>query len=167
MASTGALDTGIARKLSAALHPLLDSLNGRVVHVGRPLDVVYPATASVEYRRGTDGLPNGELAAVVFVAELCQPRWTPDAIAALAQRLAPDGRVLFAEPVAGLGPSQLAQRALDRLATRRWGYGFTRDIPAELRTAGMTVTSVERIFVDPAPTVFTFAVGDARFYERS
>ena len=98
------------------------------------------------------------------VAELCRPQWQGRAPDDLVERLQPDGRPLFVEPVCGIGVANVLQRAFDRAVRARWGYGFSRDMPAELRAAGMTVTSVDRFFVEPVPTVFTFAAADARFY---
>ena len=161
MALSGPLDRGVALKLAATLNPLLQSVSGPVVQVGRPLNLTYPPTASVSVCKQ---LPTGELETIVFVAELCQPHWTQAALAKLVERLTPNGRVLFAEPVCGTGLASQAQRLLAPLTNKRWGYTFTRDIPADLRLAGMTVTSVNRVFVEPVPTLFTYAAGDARFY---
>ena len=156
-----ALDRGIAQKMAATLNPLLATVSGPVAQVGRPLELTYPATALVTV---SDKVPAGELSTVVFVAELCRSQWKGPALNELVERLRPDGRLLFVEPVCGVGMANVLQRAFDRAVRARWGYGFSRDIPAELRAAGMTVTSVDRFFVEPVPTVFTFAAGDARFY---
>ena len=147
--------------MASTLNPLLATVSGPVVQIGRPLGLTYPTGATVTF---SDEVPAGDLSTVVFVAELCLPHWTPSALAALAERLRPEGRLLFVEPVCGTGFAYALQRMFNPAAQARWGYGFSRDIPAELRQTGLTVTSVDRFFVDPVPTVFTFAAGDARFY---
>ncbi len=164
MASTGPLDRGIAAKLAAALNPLLATVSGPVVQVGRPLALDYPSDTNVTIVAQLAPGAASQARTIVFIAELCQPRWQGAALTQLVDSLPRDGRVLFAEPVAGLGLGRLAQRATSRISQKRWGYTFERDIPAELRATELTVTSVDRIFVEPAPTVFTFAAGDARFY---
>lgn len=94
--------------------------------------------------------------------------WPSGAVAQLAQVLRasdPDGpqRLLFLEPTAGLGWRDRVQRSNPRFWRRRYGHEFGRDIPAELRSHGLTVTTTVRFREGP---VRHYVVGEARYYRH-
>ncbi len=70
-------------------------------------------------------------------------------------------RLLFLEPTAGLGWRDRIQRRNAGFWHRRYGHDFRRDIPAELRSHGLTVTTTVRFREGP---VRHYVVGEARHY---
>lgn len=72
---------------------------------------------------------------------------TPDLdplLSRIGDALAPDGRLLFLEPSRGVGATSRLLRVA--APSVRWSTGFhvDRDLPAELRRCGLSVTDVER-----------------------
>lgn len=86
-------------------------------------------------------------------------------VAEVIRRSGPNSpiRLLFLEPTAGLGWRDRIQRIDPGLLRRRHGHDFGRDIPAELRCHGLTVTSAIRFREGP---VRHYVVGEARHYEH-
>lgn len=94
--------------------------------------------------------------------------WPSGAVARLAEvleRSDPDKprRLLFLEPTAGLGWRDRIQRLIPRFWRRRYGHEFGRDIPAELRSHGLTVTTTVRF---REGRVRHYVVGEARHYRH-
>jgi SAM-dependent methyltransferase len=65
-------------------------------------------------------------------------------LAQLRQVLAPEGVVLFLEPGRLVGLAGRSQRVLGRAVAATAGWHLDRDIPMELRRAGLSVTDLER-----------------------
>ncbi len=72
-------------------------------------------------------------------------------------------RLLFLEPTAGLGWRDRIQQRNSGFWRRRYGHDFCRDIPAELRSHGLTVTTTLRFREGP---VRHYVVGEARHYRH-
>lgn len=86
-------------------------------------------------------------------------------LAGVVRRSGPSSpiRLLFLEPTAGLGWRDRVQRSNPRFWRRRYGHEFGRDIPAELRSHGLTVTTTVRFREGP---VRHYVVGEARYYRH-
>jgi hypothetical protein len=102
------------------------------------------------------------------VADCVLWSWPPAHVARLARVLEAserDGwqRLLFLEPTAGLGWRDRIQRHNPAFWRRRYGHDFRRDIPAELRSHGLTVTTTVRFREGP---VRHYVVGEARHYRH-
>jgi SAM-dependent methyltransferase len=97
-----------------------------------------------------DGIDDASLApgsfdTVVSTLALCTVASVPDALAAMRAALAPHGRLLFLEHVAAPG----ARGRLQEVATPVWarlaaGCHPHRDIPRAIRSAGFSITDLER-----------------------
>ncbi len=87
--------------------------------------------------------------------------WNDQALNELATTLASTGaKLAFVEPTAGLGVRHRLQLLAGAWLDRRRGYRFHRDVPADLRQAGLTVTTVVR-FRDG---IGHYVWGEARHY---
>jgi SAM-dependent methyltransferase len=65
-------------------------------------------------------------------------------LACIRRVLAPDGAVLFLEPGRLVGLAGRSQRLLGPAVAATAGWHLDRDIPMELRRAGLSVTDLER-----------------------
>ena len=73
-------------------------------------------------------------------------QWSNDELQRLSDLLArADGLLVFIEPTAGLPARHFAQRLARRWLTDRRGYNYGRDIPADLRSTGLVVTTQVRL----------------------
>jgi SAM-dependent methyltransferase len=139
---------------------LLALARGRVVDVGGFLDngPHYPAGVSV-HDVGADelaALPESGFDTVVCTLVLCTFDDVGRALAAVRRVMAPDGRLLFLEHVAG-GPTR---RLLQRLAAPGWSRVFDgchpdRDTVAAVRDAGFFITDLDRFFFRAAAPVIS------------
>ncbi len=80
-------------------------------------------------------------------ARYCCELWSAsDAdLADLFQLLGSGGVAIFVEPTAGPAPIDRIQRLAASVDRSRLGYDFTVDVPARLRHAGLTPTTVLRV----------------------
>lgn len=86
----------------------------------------------------------------VVIADLVLWKWDRPALRALSERMKPDTVLLFLEPTADLGWRRLIHRYgrwAERLLLR---HNFETDVPAELREAGLMVTTTIRFSTGPA-----------------
>ncbi len=77
----------------------------------------------------------------VVVADLVLWRWEQQVLDVLAELIGPRTALVFLEPTADIGWRHQVHR-LSRV--------FRRDIPAALRAAGLTVSTVDRFSIGPA-----------------
>lgn len=82
--------------------------------------------------------------AIVSVLQLATAPDLPGTLSRLHRLLSPEGTVRFLETGRLVGAVGRAQRLAAPLVTMSTGIRVTRDIPAELRASGLSVTSVER-----------------------
>lgn len=104
--------------------------------------------------------------AVVADCVLWDERWSVDHLARLARDDSAHNSagtrarwLVFVEPVIDLGWRAALARRLAARDRGRYGHHFTRDLPRDLRAAGLTVTTVVRFDVDRR---LTYAWGEAR-----
>lgn len=84
------------------------------------------------------------------VADMVLWRWDRPTLEALADLLAPEAVLVFVEPTAELGWRRVVHRVTaqpTRLVRRRH---FNADVPANLRTSGLVVTTLDRFSLGPA-----------------
>lgn len=92
-----------------------------------------------------DEVPPGSVRLVVSSGVLCAVEHLADVCGALARCLAPDGELRFLEHVDRVRWPGLVQRAADPLWSRyAGGCHVDRDVPAELRQAGLFIPDLER-----------------------
>ena len=91
--------------------------------------------------------------------------WQQDraTLARLADALRPDKVLLFVEPTAELGWRRALHRVTRRLSTMVPGYNFECDVPAELRAAGLVVTTTDRFSTGPAG-IASYVWGQAQHF---
>lgn len=82
--------------------------------------------------------------AIVSVLQLATAPDLPGTLSRLHRLLSPEGTLRFLETGRLVGTVGRAQRVAAPLVTMSTGIRVTRDIPAELRASGLSVTSVER-----------------------
>lgn len=80
--------------------------------------------------------------AVLWLAGAADPA---DALAQVSRLLAPEGELLFLEPVREPGIGRHGQGLVSPVLQRTAGWRVDRDIPALLRTAGWAIADLERI----------------------
>lgn len=100
---------------------------------------------------------------VVARLVLWSPGWDAEALRQLRAQLAsgpPNRRLIFVEPVPDIGWRRRLQRLGRRLWRTRLGYSFERDLPAELRTAGFTIDTLDRFSIGRLG-LRTYAYGEA------
>lgn len=107
----------------------------------------------------TDSAADFGDAPVLARCVLWSPAWDRAALTELHRRLN-GNRLIFVEPTAGLGRRRLAQRAGRRLWLRRHGHDYERDVPAELRSAGFMINTLDRFAVGPG-SIQMYAYGEA------
>ena len=133
----GALDTS-ARQRDARARALVERATGRMLDVGQadPADL---------------GDGEGPFDTIVSTFALCRVPDLDATLAGVRRLLAADGRLLFLEHVPPPGWRRRARRATvtgwSRLAG---GCHFDRDIPNEVRRAGLLVTDLERFTMPTA-----------------
>ena len=81
---------------------------------------------------------------VVSVFQLAASAELTETLRSLRQVLAEDGRLLFLEPGAQVGLAGRVQRLVTPPLRGLTGWRPDRDIPAELRTAGLSVIDIRR-----------------------
>jgi SAM-dependent methyltransferase len=142
-----------------------------------------PFTRSVVARRAAraampvtlvDSLDETDVAAaavdtVVAQLVLCAIPALDTTLASVAKLMAPSGRFLFCEHVPPRGePGFVRSVARPFWRTLSAGCDLTRDVPAAVRTAGFTITDLERFRVPTlTPPLRTCAVGVARLNRTS
>jgi hypothetical protein len=139
---------------------LVPLAQGEVLELGWRTERRYPS--AVTGVRCLDGDPGGagggaQVDTIVSVCELWRPAWTTGRLRALFERLRPAGRLLVVEPVAVVGLSGRVQRLARPLTVALSGVAFDRDLPAEVRCAGLVPTTVVRTSIDPVGRVRTVA----------
>lgn len=89
--------------------------------------------------------------------------WRADdlALTQLAARLRDGGVAVFVEPTAAPGPIDRLQRLMAPVDRSRLGYDFTVDVPARLRGAGLTPTTILRTTKGSLGR-YTYVVGAVR-----
>ena len=157
-------DGRLGAVLGDAAVALAARATGTVLQIGLDVDLPYPASVSAVERLDGRPLPHeeGRFDTIVSVAEVWRAEWSSEELARLVAHLKPNARLLFAEPVAVVGPSGRVQQVLDPVLRRCHGLGFRRDVPAALRTTGLVTIAVRRLSTDRWGRVRTIAVGVAQ-----
>ena len=101
---------------------------------------------------------------VVATNVLWDRRWTMAALADLCQQLG-DRRLFVIEPTPALGLRRVVQWLTSRWLRRRVGHDFDRDLPVDLRRAGLQIFTIERFSVGQTTlrTYFYAELGQRRF----
>lgn len=89
-------------------------------------------------------------ATTVVTADFVLWRWDDADLANLARRLPPNAVLAFLEPTADFGWRRLVHRVGRRPIEFLLGHHFESDVPARLRSAGLTVTTADRFDLGPA-----------------
>lgn len=89
--------------------------------------------------------PPGDL---LSVGELWRPHWTPARLRRLVDELGED-RLFVVEPVSGLGLRRVLQWVTTPIWRRRRGHTFNRDLPIQLRAAGLEFHEIDRFSTGP------------------
>ena len=84
------------------------------------------------------------------VADFVLWRWDGPTLRALAELLGPDTALVFLEPTADLGWRRAVHRVGRVPARLLLRHHFERDVPAELRAAGLVVSTADRFPLGPA-----------------
>lgn len=85
----------------------------------------------------------------VVIADHVLWRYDQASLQALSKRLTPGMVLLFLEPTAELGWRRLLHRNTQRLTRLLLRHNFSSDVPAELREAGLIVTTTIRFNTGP------------------
>jgi hypothetical protein len=161
---TGIIPTGYERTLPPEAQLLVRARRRALTRHGRGrlLDLggadmhhnLWTGAADVSDSTVLDGVGDrrlGELAAadarfdtVVSVFQLAASTNLSATLRSVRQVLAEDGRVLFLEPAALVGLPGRIQRLVAPPVGGLTGWRADRDIPAELRTAGLSVIDIRR-----------------------
>jgi SAM-dependent methyltransferase len=152
--------------LATVTHPLLTRRQSRILDARRDRLRAQATGRVLELEAGVGAaeVPDHSFDTIVMALVLCSAFDPGASAAALHRWLAPDGRLLFLEHVAGVG----FRAELQRAASPSWsalarGCHLDRDTVNTLRRAGFAVTDCERFRLPgPNPLLTTWAQGVAR-----
>ncbi len=149
--------------LDARRRRLLSHARGRVLELGVENELNLPHyynVESVEFIEVDDvAAATATYDTVVSCFELCRVDDVDATLRAIAPRLAPDGRFLFLEHVAGTGLRFAAQRVVSPPWRRMFsGCRPDRDTVAAVRDAGFLVTDLDRFTLRLAAPMVSPAV---------
>lgn len=120
---------------------------------GRVLDLCDPAqrhVLEVALEEGVTSSARGRYDVICSPAALVRFADLAAAVEALAAMLAPQGEILAIEPIGRPGPGGLLAGSAGALLPAARGTHLGRDVPATIRSAGLTITDIER-FSMPTP----------------
>lgn len=110
------------------------------------------AAASGEARSGDDDAGSfdaGSFDAVVSVLHLATVADLPAELSAVCRLLAPEGRLLFLEPVRQPGFGERLRSAASPVVRLASGWRVDRDLPLAIRSNHLTIVDIERITMPP------------------
>lgn len=110
-----------------------------------------------------DADPVGTFDAVVSVLHLATVEDLPAELNAVRQLLAPEGRLLFLEPVRDPGFGGRLRSAASPVVRLVSGWHVDRDLPLAIRSNHLTIVDIERINMPPVVwPIRTFVLGAAQ-----
>ena len=111
---------------------------------------------------GTEHAADGSYDAVVSVLHLAVVPDLPTELAAVRRLLAPEGRLLFLEPVRRPGFGHRLRSAASPMVRLVSGWEIDRDLPLAIRANHLTIVDIERINMPPVVwPIRTFILGAA------
>lgn len=128
-------------------HAALASAGDRVLDLCDPAQRQLLALAVEE---GVAPSARGQYDTICSPAALVRFADLPAAVGALAAMLAPRGEILAIEPIGRPGLGGLLAGSAGALLPAARGAHLGRDVPATVRSAGLTITDIER-FTMPTP----------------
>lgn len=120
------------------------------------------AAAALGDAPGAEHTTDGSFDAIVSVLHLAGVPDLPTELAAVRRLLAPEGRLLFLEPVRQPGFGHRLRSAASPMVRLVSGWEIDRDLPLAIRANHLTIVDIERINMPPVVwPIRTFILGAA------
>lgn len=136
---------------------LLSRATGRVLDLGGGddqsllggADEIVLAPSACAHAAASGEADAGSFDAVVSVLHLATVADLPAELSAVCRLLAPEGRLLFLEPVRQPGFGERLRSAASPVVRLASGWRVDRDLPLAIRSNHLTIVDIERITMPP------------------